>query len=81
MRHFRVFLYPEEAGLAPSWPAGFARDRNDERTAPTKAIGSILAGAREGKMEIPDKQIPILLRELEALAPSRSEVAKRRKAS
>ena len=52
MRQFLVFLYPEEAGLAPSWPAGAARDGTDERTAPTEASGSILAGGREGKMEI-----------------------------
>jgi hypothetical protein len=37
------------AGLAPSWPAGVARDGKSGKTAPTEAIGSIVAGDREGK--------------------------------
>ena len=32
MRHFRVFTYPEEPELAPSWAAGVARSGKDERT-------------------------------------------------
>jgi hypothetical protein len=43
MRRSRVFLYPEEAGLAPSWPAGVARDRNDEET--------MKNGSNEGEWE------------------------------
>jgi hypothetical protein len=31
MRHFRVFPYPEEVELAPSWAAGVARDERNER--------------------------------------------------
>jgi len=31
MTQFLVLPYQEEAGLAPSWPAGVARDENDER--------------------------------------------------
>jgi len=31
MTHSRVFPYPEEADLAPSWAAGVARDRKNER--------------------------------------------------
>ena len=52
MRHFRVSTYSEEAELAPSRVAGVARDGKDEKTAPAEAIGSILAGNREGKTEI-----------------------------
>jgi len=52
MKQFLVFPYPEEAGLAPSWPAGVARGGKDEKTVPTEATGSMLAGGREGKMEI-----------------------------
>ena len=52
MRQFPVFAYPEEGGLAPSWPAGVAREGKDEKTAPTEAVGCMLAGGREGKMEI-----------------------------
>ena len=52
MRQFLVFPYPEEAGLAPSWAAGVVRDGKDEKTVPTEAVGCILPGGREGKMEI-----------------------------
>jgi hypothetical protein len=49
-----VFTYPEEAGLAPLWAAGVAREGKDEKTAPTEAVGCILPAGREGKMEILD---------------------------
>ena len=52
MRQLLVSPYPEEARLAPSWPAGVAGDGKNEKTVPMEAIGSILAGDREGKMEI-----------------------------
>jgi hypothetical protein len=52
MRQLLVFPHPEGAGLAPSWPAGVARDGKNEKTVATEAIGSILAGDLEGKMEI-----------------------------
>jgi len=32
---------------------GVARDGQDEKTAPTEAMGSILEGSREAKTEIP----------------------------
>jgi hypothetical protein len=72
MRQFLGFPYPEEAGLAPSWPAGVARDGKDEKTAPTEAMGSILAGGREGEMEIlarvPVRSVPVWLIALIGLA-------------
>jgi hypothetical protein len=46
------FPYPEEAGLAPLWAAGVAREGKDEETAPTEAVGCIMTAGREGKMEI-----------------------------
>jgi 5-methyltetrahydropteroyltriglutamate--homocysteine methyltransferase len=49
------FPYPEEAGLAPLWAAGVAREGKDEKTAPTVVVGCILTAGREGKMEILDK--------------------------
>ena len=52
MRQFLVFPYPEEVGLAPSWAAGVVRDGKDEKMVPTEAVGCMLAGGREGKMEI-----------------------------
>ena len=48
MSHFLVFPYPEEPGLASSWAARVARDRNDEN-GPTEVIGCILVGSREAK--------------------------------
>jgi hypothetical protein len=52
MRQFLVFPYPEEAWLAPSWASGIVRDGSDEKMVPTEAVGSMLAGGWEGKMEI-----------------------------
>ena len=51
-QQFLVFPDQEKTGLAPSCPAGVARDRKDEKTAPTEARGSILARSQESKMEI-----------------------------
>ena len=52
MRQFLIFSYPEEAGLAPSRAAGVVRDGQSEKTVPTEGVGCMLAGGREGKMEI-----------------------------
>jgi hypothetical protein len=52
MRQFLVFPYPDEAGPTPWWAAGATRDGKDEKTVPTEAVGCILAGDREVKMEI-----------------------------
>jgi prolyl oligopeptidase len=52
MRQFLVFPYPEEAGLALSWAAGVVRDGKDEKMVPTEAVGCMLVGGWEGKMEI-----------------------------
>ncbi len=55
MRQFLVFPHPEEVGLAPSWAAGVVGDGKDEKVVPTEAVGCMLAGGREGQMEIPGK--------------------------
>lgn len=52
MRQLLVFLHPEEAGLASSRVTGVVRDKTDERTVPMEVGGCMLAGGREGKMEI-----------------------------
>ena len=57
MRQFLVFPYPEEVGLAPSWAAGVVRDGKDEKMVPTEAVVFMLAGSREGKMEIPESKV------------------------
>jgi hypothetical protein len=49
MMAHRSWVFVSAATFAVS--AGVARDGKDEKTAPTEAIGSILAGDREGKME------------------------------
>jgi catechol 2,3-dioxygenase-like lactoylglutathione lyase family enzyme len=54
MRTLLGFPYPEEAGLAPLWAAGVAREGKDEKTTPTEAVLCILTAGREGKMEILD---------------------------
>ena len=43
---------PEKPELASPWATGVARDREDEKTVPTEAIGSILAGEQKAKMKI-----------------------------
>jgi hypothetical protein len=55
MRTLLGFSYLEEAGLAPLWVAGVAREGKDEKTTPTEAVLCILTAGREGKMEILDK--------------------------
>jgi hypothetical protein len=52
MRTLLGFPYPEEAGLAPLWAAGVAREGKDEKTTPTEAVLCILTAGREAKMEI-----------------------------
>src|ERR1035437_9882787 len=39
LKQFLVFPYPEETGLAPSCPAGVARNRKDEKTAQRRRRG------------------------------------------
>ena len=51
-RQFLVFPYPEEAGLVPSCASAVVQDGRDEKMAPTEAVGYILPGGWEGKMEI-----------------------------
>ena len=44
VRQFLVFLYPEEAGLAPSRSAGVVRDGKGKRAAPPEAVGCTIDG-------------------------------------
>lgn len=52
---FSCFCQAGRGGLASSWAIGVAPDVKDEKTVPTEAVGIILAGGREGKMEIAAK--------------------------
>jgi hypothetical protein len=47
------FPHPEEVGVTPSWVAGVVRDGKDENIVPMEKYRYLLAGVREGKMEIP----------------------------
>jgi hypothetical protein len=55
------FPYPEEVGPTPSWVAGVVRDGKDEKIVPMEAYRYMLAGVREGKMEIPGKTLLYVL--------------------
>ncbi len=49
---------PKEAELAPSWHAVVGQDGKEEETATSEAAGSMLAGGREGKLEILANKFP-----------------------
>lgn len=50
--HLQVLALPEGAELAPSWVAEVGRERKDEKTASTEAVGSIIIhGSQEPKTE------------------------------
>src|ERR1019366_302204 len=53
MRHFWVFRARARQSWSPSSAAGVARDGKDGGNAPTAAIGFIIDGGQEAKMEIP----------------------------
>lgn len=52
MRHFWVFRARARQSWSPSSAAGVARDGKDGENAPTEAIGCIIDGGQEAKMEI-----------------------------
>ena len=52
MRHFWVFRARARQSWSPSSAAGVARDGKDGENAPTEAIGFIIDGGQEAKMEI-----------------------------
>src|ERR1035441_5603948 len=52
MRHFWVFRARRRPGPPPSSAAGVARDGKDGENAFTEAIGCIIDGGQEAKMEI-----------------------------
>jgi hypothetical protein len=54
-RHLRLFLYPEEADLAPSRAAGVARDAKNESYAPPEAVWMYNHLVQKAKTEIPVK--------------------------
>ena len=51
LKQFPVFPYPEEAGLAPSWPARVARDGKHEKRPQRGRLGvyRLVAGKAKWK--------------------------------